>query len=387
MSYPTIIYYPVMNGDTSFIRLDDNSTIIIDCNITKDSHDEDIESRYDVHKSLLNELKRDNKKRPYTDAFINTHPDQDHLRGFNTTFHTGDPDDYDFNENEDEPEKIIIGELWFSRRIFSNFENNLSSEAEAFYEEAKRRIELYKSGSSKRDLLGNRIHLIGYGTSELTKDLEEITTVPGNEIDVINGSKKDNFKFFVHAPFRKHVDSEETERNNTSVVLQAIFKVDYVERAGLAFFGGDAKWDIWKIILEISAEEHLEWDLLLAPHHCSWSFFNEVPYEENKIPTESSLKFIEKHRKGAIVIASSKPIKDDDRNPPHYAAAELYKELVGRESLICTGENPKVDNPEPIIFSITSNGPVREEPDTSSNNNILAAAAAVLTKPKTYGRE
>lgn len=385
MASPVIIFYPVGNGDTSLIRLEDKTTIIIDCNLTKDSRDDDIEARYNVHKSLLTELARDANDRPFTDVFINTHPDQDHLRGFDETFYLGDPDDYEIEK--DEEEKIIIAELWFSRRIFSNYENSLSSDAEAFFEEAKRRITIYKSNSSKKDLPGNRIRIIGYGESDLTSGLGNITTAPGNYISNINGLTKENFKFFVHAPFKSDVDSGTVERNNTSVVLQAIFKVDKVERAGLALFGGDAKWDIWKKILDKSDVQTLEWDLFLAPHHCSWSFFNEVPYENGDTPTESSLDIISNRRTGAFVIASSKEIKDDDDNPPHYAASELYKELVGRDQFICTAENPSVDQPEPIVFSITSNGHVREEPSIPSSVISLDAAQAALTKPRTYGKK
>jgi hypothetical protein len=384
MVYPIIMYYPVGNGDTSLVRLEDKTTIIIDCNLTKDSRDDDIEHRYNVHKSLLAELERDAGGSPFVDAFINTHPDQDHLRGFGETFHTGDPGDY---KSDEENEKIIISELWFSRRIFSNFEDSLSVDAEVFFEEAKRRIEIYRSGSSKKDLPGNRIHVIGYGESELTSGLDAITTVPGNYINKINGSAKDHFKFFVHAPFKKDVDSGVVERNNTSVVLQAIFKVSKVERAGLALFGGDAKWDIWEKILNKSDIETLEWDLFLAPHHCSWSFFNEVPYTEGDSASKSSLDIIEKRRSGAIVIVSSKEIKDDDDNPPHYAASKLYKKLVGKDKFICTAENPSVERPEPIIFSITSNGPVREETTTSSSIISLNAAQAALIKPRTYGKK
>lgn len=385
MTYPSIIYYPVGNGDTALIRLDDKSTIIIDCNLTEDSRDDDIQNRYNVHKSLLVELSRDADDRPFADAFINTHPDQDHLRGFDKTFHIGDPEDYETKEDEDE--KIIIGELWFSRRIFSNYEDSLSSDAEAFFEEATRRIEIYRSGSSKKDLPGNRIRVIGYGESELTSGLDAITTVPGNYISDINGSSKENFKFFVHAPFKKDVASGIVERNNTSVVLQAIFKIDKVERAVLAFFGGDAKWDIWEKILAKSDTETLEWDLFLAPHHCSWSFFNEVPYEKGAVSSESSLDIINKRRTGAFVIASSKEIKDDNDNPPHYVAGELYKKLVGKDCFICTAENPSVDQPEPVVFSITKNGPVRDEKPTTSSVISLNAAQAVLTKPRTYGKK
>jgi len=56
MSDPSITYFPVGNGDTTLVRLSDETSIIIDCNITKDSEDEDDEKRYDVHSHLLKML-------------------------------------------------------------------------------------------------------------------------------------------------------------------------------------------------------------------------------------------------------------------------------------------------------------------------------------------
>ena len=85
------------------------------------------------------------------------------------------------------------------------------------------------------------------------------------------------------------------------------------------WFGGDAGAGIWSKILERSDDETLKWDLFLAPHHCSWSFFSDRPYQENMVPAKNLLTILDKKiGDGSIVIASSKPIKNDDDNPPHY---------------------------------------------------------------------
>src|SRR5437762_9341727 len=57
-------------------------------------------------------------------------------------------------------------------------------------------------------------------------------------------------------------------------------------------FGGDAGAAIWSKILRRSDKDTLQWDLFLAPHHCSWSFFSELPYKENKIPADDSLEIL-----------------------------------------------------------------------------------------------
>jgi len=383
MGDASITYFPTGNGDTSLTKLTDGSTIIIDCNVRCDSRDEDEKACYDVHAHLLEELKRDDRDRPYTDTFILSHADQDHCRGFATTFHTGDPDTY--KKKDGEPEKIIAGEIWFSRRIFSNYEDPLCDDAKEFKKEVERRINLYKRKDPQRNKLGNRLRVIGYGESEETKGLDDITTAPGNAINEINGEIKNDFSFFIHAPFKRDVDSEVCKRNNTSIVLQAKFKVGNTERACLALFGGDAHWDVWRAILKKSKKESLEWDLLLSPHHCSWSFFNDTPYEDHKEPQQSSLDVLEHHRTGAFVVASSKPIKDDDCNPPHYPAAEEYKKSVGKDRFYCTGEQPSEDEPEPIIFTMTENGPVKDESSTSSRVRSAAAIQSSLRTPRIYG--
>jgi hypothetical protein len=375
-----VTYFPVGNGDTSLIRLTDKTSILIDCNIRESSRDEDDDSQYDVHAHLLTEVERDESDRPFVDALILSHPDQDHCRGFRSTFHLGDPSNY--KKKKGEPEKIIIAELWFSQRIFSNYEESLSEDAEAFRKEALRRIKLYREKDSRCNEPGNRIRIIGYGESEETKELDGITTAPGNAINLINDSIKSDFSFFVHAPFKRDVDGE--DRNNTSIVLQACFTVDRKERAALAMFGGDACWDIWARVLELSEDETLEWDIFLAPHHCSWSFFNAVPYEENKKPQQASLDLLSKHRAGAVVVASSKPIEDDDDNPPHYPAKMEYVKVIG-SNFYCCGDNPSVEKTEPIVFRMTKNGPQMIDSQISSKVRSASVVQVTLQTPRIYG--
>jgi hypothetical protein len=375
---------PVGNGDTVLIKLTDDTTIIFDCNIRNDAHDEENEAYYDVHSHLLEELVRDEKDRPVVDAFILTHADQDHCRGFQTSFHSGDPNKY--KVQEDEPAKIIIGEIRFSRRIFDNFDCPLCEDAKAIKKEIERRIDLYKRNDANRDLPGNRLRVIGYGESEETQGLDQITTEPGNAIDLINGSTKEDFSFFVHAPFKRGEDESDVEqRNNSSIVLQACFKVDDVERACLILLGGDAPWDVWRALYRKSKEIDLQWDLLLSPHHCSWSFFNNTPHADNKDPQQSSLDVLDRRREGAFVVASSKPIKDDDCNPPHYAAKQEYVKVVGEAKFYCVGEIPSEEKPEPVIFTMTSAGPVRDESSTPSRVSSAAAVNQTLRSPRHYG--
>jgi hypothetical protein len=383
MSDATITYFPVGNGDTVLVRLADKTDILFDCNITEASRDEEDESRYDVHSHLIKLLKKDQAKTPYIDAFILTHPDQDHCRGFTSTFYAGDPAKYGDSHREDD--LIRIDELWFTPRLFTRAETDICDEALAFRKEAKRRMKLYRENDPSRSNSGNRLRIIGYSDSPDMEGLEEIISAPGSVVSLINGAVKNDFSFFIHAPFKNDTDSMWGERNLTSVVLQARFDIDGEKHAALAFFGGDAGCDVWENILDRSKDETLAWDLFLAPHHCSWSFFSREPYKDNKIPSKKCIQLLQKKREGAFVVASCKPIKRDDDNPPHYAAKQQYIKIVGEKKFFATGEYPEEKKPLPLEFRLTKNGPQKVDSSSSSAVTSSSAIESAVGTPQTYG--
>jgi hypothetical protein len=378
---PRITYFPVGNGDCSLITLSDNTQIIIDCNTTAEASDEEDTSRYDVHQHLLDFGKKLDGEIPHVDVFILTHADQDHCRGFDTMFYTGDPAKYAVKHSKED--LILIDELWFTHRIFVTHEGKLSTWAEAFRKEAQRRIDLHLAGSADRNKAGNRIRVIGQTNNPAYKGLGDLVVTPGEYINVIDRKVKADFRFFVHAPFRKEVDSKLAERNDTSVVLQACFDVGSTERAGLAIFGGDARAGIWSKILELSDDETLQWDLFLAPHHCSWTYFSDLPYKENQVPAADSLEILSKALEGARVIASCKPIKPDDDNPPHHAAKVEYVKVAGPSNFFSLSETGNVKRPLPTTFEMSENGPVLL--DAKDVGYVDDTVKQVASTPQTYG--
>lgn len=377
-----ITFFPVGNGDTSLITLPDNTNILIDLNVRQASVDDDEPSYYDLHAHLLRELPRDSSDRPHLDAFVVTHPDQDHVRGVETVFYFGPPSKY--TKKHKDAGLIIVDELWFAPRIFGAHESDLCSDAKTVRDEAERRIGVYRRSESKILDAGDRVRIIGFTANEDFAQLRKLMVAPGTFLKSFNHKDRDDFAFFVHAPFKRDSDDKDGCRNDTSIVLQARFVVGDDERATLAFFGGDAGCCIWEDIYDRSTDDTLEWDLLLAPHHCSWTFFSETSseYEEH---SEKILKFLGKRREGAVVVVSSKRIEDDDDNPPHYIAAEEYRELVGADNVYCTADEGPAKKPEPIYFSVTANGPVKDRYGGSSEVRSSAARKATITTPKTYG--
>ncbi|MCB2196970.1 MAG: cobyric acid synthase CobQ [Bacteroidetes bacterium] len=380
---PRIKYYPVDNGDTSLITLSDETKILIDINITEDSQDEENKDRFDVFDDLLNnELKKDNGI-PYTDVFILTHPDVDHCRGFEKCFYHGNPNDYDEDDKKDN--QILIKELWYTPKVFSRYSNDLSQDAKVFKKEAKRRMELYKSDPNEADNDGNRIRIVGYTDNDDLKGLHDRLVVPGETINVFNDIEKDDFKLFIHAPLKKRSDDE--DKNDSSIVFQAKFDVDNEKNACLAFWGGDACWRVWEDILDKSKDEDLNWDLFLAPHHCSWGFFNENTDEGKKEPKQSSLDVLDK-KIGEFpkVIVSSKEIKNDDVNPPSYKARNQYVNRVKEKNFHVTSTDSGKTPPEPIEFEISSNGPSKSSRSSSNKALKTSLITKAASQPKTYGR-
>jgi len=383
-----IKYYPVGNGDQSLITLRDGTTIMVDCNIRQDSIGSADPKIYDAKKDLLKSIERRDDN-PYVDVFILTHGDCDHCRGYKSNFYQGDPTKY--SDKNRKVEEIIIDEMWFSPMIAEEHTNN---DEDAYQQEAERRLDLHRRKDPNRNLPGNRIKIIGYDSNKDYQDLNHLRAIPGTIVKEFNNKTQNTFSVFIHAPFKEHLTSAEKDKNSTSIVFQVRFKefASDNEFTGLAMFGGDSDHYSWKIILDKTKkykndvnEQALNWDLFLAPHHCSWSFFNDRPQHENPEPTETSLEVLDYMRAGSKVIASSKKIVDDDDNPPHYEAKQEYiKKLDSNNDFLNTAIEPKESAPKPIIFEITSRGV--NKVDTESGDKKLAAAmsvasSAIIKKP------
>lgn len=383
MANATIKYYPVGNGDTSLITLEDKTTILVDCNIRNCDNDE----IYDVKKDLLQSLQYSNGI-PYVDVFILTHGDQDHCRGFKNHFYQGAPEKY--SEVDKNEKRIRVDTMWFSPMIA---EQHTNDDEDAYQREAERRLALHRKKDPKKDNPGNRIKIIGYDGSTDYKDLDHLRAKPGEIIDCFNDRKQVLFSVFIHAPFKEHLEGVgDDKKNSTSIVFQARFKNIPSQQyfSTLAMFGGDSDHTSWCIILEKTKKyknEHaLEWDLFLSPHHCSWSFFNDRPQEENPNPKKTSLEVLDYKRNNAKVIASSKEILNDKDNPPHYDAKQEYiKKVKDGNFLNTTTYNVVNKVPQPIIFEVTSQGIVKPKQSEGSAKALGGASLGIVNTVSKYG--
>lgn len=370
MSNTKITFYPVKNGDCNLIEFSDATTMMIDCKFSKESEQDNKE--YNVIKELLDN-KLTNKKHglPYLNAFILTHPDQDHCLGFKEKFFLGvNPEKEKPSEKDKENRLILIGELWYSPRVFAEYEEDLSDDAKAFKEEAERRMKLWKENDSSKNKIGNRIRIIGYS------DVDDLEGVPssrisaaGDEINEVDGSTKNDYRFFIHSPFKDSI--EDGSRNETSIVFQLRVDAGSTKDAGKLFFGGDAEWRVWsKIIEKTSDDKYLKWNLLEAPHHCSYTFFAD---NRDNDPEQTSLDFLDKREGNGYIISSSKTIKKNSDNPPCQKAKNRYIEHLANQDddyFKCTEVE---DVQKPVVFEVRSNGIWFDDGKQKRNENKSAS--------------
>lgn len=383
-----ITFFPVGNGDTTLISLKDDTNILMDCNITKDSTDPDVEERYDIIGYLLGVLPKDENNIPHLDAFILSHPDIDHCRSIGNHFFFGDPSKYDSKTDEN---KIIIDELWFAPGIFAEEEKDLNNYAKEFKTEAERRKKLYENKKTERSNSGNRLRMIGSTDNEELEEIKNITTAAGNHINLINGKIQDEFKFFVLGPVKAENDDSEVERNQRSIILKAEFNINSDDVNNVVILAGDSRIENWKRIMDKNDLEDLRFDIFLAPHHCSWYFFTSEDYTAKPTPESDPqiMSFVENGKDDGdirVIVASCKEIKRNDDNPPHYRAANRYKKAVGDNNFYCLSEYPSTDAPKPLIFIFSENGPVKQDPEETTVKKSAATLISTASSPKTYGR-
>lgn len=353
MSNTKITFYPVKNGDCNLIEFSDSAIMMIDCKFRKDSEKENDE--YNVIEDLLkNKLTSKKHGLPYLNAFVLTHPDQDHCLGFKEKFYTGsNPEKTQPSDKDKENKLILIGELWYSPRVFTEYEDDLSDDALAFKEEAERRMELWKNNDSSKNKAGNRIRIIGYS------DVDNLDGIPssrisaaGEEVNELDGSLRSGYRFFIHSPFKEAIEGG--ARNETSIVFQLRVDAGSTKDAGKIFFGGDAEWRVWNKIMEKTSDDnYLKWNLLEAPHHCSYTFFADSREDD---PEQSSLDFLDKREGNGYIVSSSKTIKKNADNPPCQKAQNRYIEHLANQDddyFKCTEID---DVQKPVAFEIRSNG-------------------------------
>jgi hypothetical protein len=394
----TITFHPVGCGDMTLIQLadQDQTKILIDINIRQDADAAECDTR-DVAKDLRGRLRRDLKNRPYVDAFLMTHPDADHIRGLRRHFYLGPLADYPDDKKPDAEKRIVIRELWASPLVYRRASKNhvLAEDAKAFNTEAKRRIDVNRTKGFVGIPEGDRVLLMGEDADGETKGLGPILVKADGVFSRINGiNKLGYFTATLLAPLPKRDLEEEEEnlgKNHSSVILSMQLGADGKTPDGCKLLvAGDAEVLIWELLWDKHKNNKavFEYDLLLAPHHCSWHTLSWDSWSELRDRAKVSPRArnaLSVTRPGAVIVASSDPIKDDDIDPPCYGAKKEYVAIASSVGghFYCTGEYPNSKSPEPLTFNVTANG-VQIAPKQEAGGRI-SAVAGVAAVPRPHG--
>lgn len=383
-----ILFYPVGNGDMTLIELQSGRRILIDVDIRAAADDPDDDTP-DVAKQLRERLTRDSRGRLFVDAFLLSHPDKDHCTGLQNHFHLGPPGEW-----SSKADKILIREQWSSPIVFrrASKEHNLCDDALAFCSEARRRVRKYReTGGVVGD--GDRILILGEDENGKTDDLRAILVKTGETFSNVNGQFDPSMIARLLAP-RPKSDNEEEERvrskNHSSTIVNFQLAVPGTIDATRFLTGGDAEVAIWESLWQrnSSTPDLLSYDILQAPHHCSWhslSYDSWSTYGEKAKVCEDARSALAQARDGAFIVASSRAIKDDANDPPCIRAQREYKGIVGAVSgsFKCVGEYPSEKSPEIMEFEITSAGPrLKSKPMKAA---AVVGAGSVGRQPLGHG--
>lgn len=373
-----IEFFPVDNGDMTLVTLESGRTILIDVNIRKRADDENDEDAADVASLLRARLPRDASKRLYVDAFLLSHPDEDHCRGLTRHFHLGKPEEW--NSKDD---KILIREMWSSPIVFrraKDVDGAICADAEAWWAEARRRVKSYRAATQKNDIAdGNRIQVLGEDRDGKTDDLTGILVNTGSEITKIGGKVDGTFSAWLLSP--QLVSKEEEEKlsgkNHASVVTRFSLRSGAKDSACLFLTGGDAEVENWERIWSRNKHQpsKLQYNLLQAPHHCSWRSLSNDSWSELREKAKASpaaRNTLSQALAGAYIVSSSKEIKDDDNDPPCIRAKIEYEGIAQAVSgiFLCTANECDDDV---LLFEITSDGPKPGKKGSGSGGDALRA--------------
>lgn len=386
----SISFFPVDCGDMTLIRLGDpqDSRVLIDCNIRAAADDPEDSCR-DVARDLRARLPVDARGRPYVHAFMLSHPDQDHCSGLRRHFWLGPLTDYPDDKLPQHEKRIVILELLSSPMVFrrASKQHTLCEDALAFNAEARRRVRVNRDKKFVGVADGDRIQVLGEDQDGKTDDLGPILVRTGESFNRLGGQTNHYFSAHLLAPRPPQDDETEAllSKNNSSIVLNWHLAEDYDATDACRFLaGGDADVAIWERLWARHKAEPdvLAYDLLQAPHHCSWhslSYDSWSDLREKAKLSADARDALGQARHGAFVVASSKPIDDDDNDPPCIRAKREYVAILGEAEgrFYCTGEYRSRRAPEPLEFTLSRHGPFLA---------VASAAAAAMGSSQRAGR-
>lgn len=353
---PKLTFYPLGNADCCLIDLENGKKILSDYAATRCEDDEN-DKKVDLPKLLKDDLK--SSERNYYDVVSISHLDVDHFKGFTDFFYLEHSSKYQ------DDERVKINDLWVPAGVIIEDKQDLGEEHKIIQDEArfrlknKQRIRVF----SRPGLLENWLK-----SQEMTLDeVRHLITDAGQVVPSFNKTD-DGVEFFVHSPFAQRLnDTEVIDRNSDSTVLQATFSYYDVETKFI--LGADTTHEAMTAIVDITKnkerEERLEWDIFKLPHHCSYLSIGPEKGKNKTEPVENvKCLYEEKGNEGGIIVSTSSIILNEETiQPPHFQAANYYREVVSKNKgeFKVTMEHPNKTTPAPLVIRINAYGATIEK--------------------------
>jgi hypothetical protein len=351
-----VIFYPVGNGDTSQIILENGKRILFDFRHQKNSEDEGSKD-FNLKKHLKDEL--DKKKRDDFDVVAFTHGDKDHIGNSTEFFELLHATKYQGNG------RIKINELWVPAAMIleTAATDERSDEFVIWRQESRYRLKKGKGIRvfSKPEKLKQWLE-----ENDLSLDERRSLITDAGQLVPNFSLAVDQVEFFCHSPFIKHVDESDELRNEAALIFQVRFEVSGTRFDYLA--AGDSKHEVLEDIVNTTNyhgnKDRLDWNLFGLPHHCSYLTLGPDKGDKETTPVKNVKELLLHGQKDAYIVSSSNPIGSDEdayaqKQPPHIQAKNTHvnylKKVSGRRFLV-TMEEPSEARPEPIVFEISGDG-------------------------------
>jgi len=150
---------------------------------------------------------------------------------------------------------------------------------------------------------------------------------------------------------------------------------------------------IWERLWDDLGDENADWldyDILQAPHHCSWhslSYDSWSQMGEDAEVCEAARNALGQIRKGAIVVASSMTIDADDSDPPCDRAKREYISIVDGKSdrFICVADVWD-DEERALEYEITGNGITKTVKSAAKAAAAAMGIGATASQARAHGR-
>tara|TARA_R110002049_G_scaffold223399_1_gene395059 strand:- start:3497 stop:4603 length:1107 start_codon:yes stop_codon:yes gene_type:complete len=363
MATNQITFFAVDNGDAVLLEAH-GWTVMTDIKYRAAAADENNEEVNDFAPIIRDACGEDR-----LDLFVLTHPDEDHLLGFGAIFHLGPPDERD-EDPDDGDTLLIVNEIWCSE--YAADPNYTTSTSKPLLDEIARRKRL--QGTAAGDADGNRLRILSASN--------------GAQESLANG-----LSWRLLAPTSDEADipkaaAGDTPNSSNASCLVIQWSITVAGRTSRVLLGGDSTVEVWERIEADYSDDQKNWNILLAPHHCSRRSMGRGSTTNGSETFEWSDDAIDglDHPTGSYPYVVSSSSKFNQATPPNPRARERYYKILARggtvtdevRSRFLVTAGKQGEDAEDIVFKFTASGPTRAIAGT-------AAAASSLTSPASSG--